>query len=89
MSSKVEASPTTLTISWMLAGSLTAHCVYDISYMNINNTHCFNDSKNVIGRINDTKKTLTDLQEDTQYSITLTIVGYGSDSITATTMATG
>ena len=89
LSSKVVASPTSLTISWMVAEPLTAHCVYNISYRNTNNTRCFTDSKNVIGRVTDTRTILTDLQEDTLYSITLTIVGYGTDSITATTMAAG
>ena len=61
-----------MTVSWALAEELTVTS-YTISYSNINNTQCFNDSNNITGiAASETTYTLTDLQEDTEYSITVT-----------------
>ena len=91
MSSNVVASPTSLNISWIPVGGLTAISAYNISYFNTN-TQCFTDSNDIIG-ITVNQQTLTDLQEGTQYSITVTVMlsdgRNGADSITATTMDTG
>ena len=92
LSSNVMASPTSLTISWSLVGGVTATSDYTISYSNTNNTQCFTDSDDITG-ITATETTLTSLQEGTQYSITVTVMlnngKTGSDTTTATTMATG
>ena len=85
------ASPTSLTISWSLVGGVTATGDYTISYSNTN-IQCFTDSNDITG-ITATETTLTGLQEGTQYSITVTVMlnngKTGSDTTTATTMATG
>ena len=81
-----------LTISWTLAEGLTATTDYTISY---SNTDCPNDIYNEITDISpsETMATLNDLQEGTNYSITVTVSlsggGTGEDSLTATTMTTG
>ena len=61
-----------MTVSWALPEELTVTS-YTISYYNTNNTQCFNDSNNITGiAASETTYTLTDLQEDTEYSITVT-----------------
>ena len=84
-----STSTTSLTISWTLDDSVTATS-YTISYSNTN-TQCFTTS-NVITP-GETMYTLTELQEATEYSITVTaILSDGEteeDSLTATTMAAG
>ena len=85
-----SSSPTSLTISWTL-NDLTA-TTYIISYSNTN-TQCFTDSNEVITGITETIYTLTDLQEATEYSITVTaILNDGNTEIgshTSTTMDAG
>ena len=70
---------------------VTATSDYIISYSNTN-TQCFNDSNDITG-ITATKTTLTGLQEDTQYSITVTVLlsdgKAGADTITSTTIVAG
>ena len=66
---------------------------YTISYSNTN-TDCFTDSDDITGiAASETMYNLTDLEEDTEYSITVTALlsdgGTAEDNITATTMATG
>ena len=84
-----STSTTSLTISWTLDDSVTATS-YTISYSNTN-TQCFTTS-NVITP-GEKMYTLTELQEATEYSITVTaILSDGEteeDSLTATTMAAG
>ena len=87
-----------LTISWTLDDTLTATS-YTISYSNTN-TDCFIDSNNIID-ISGTMYTLTDLQEATEYSITVTAIlddrvttklsdrNTAEASITATTLVSG
>ena len=83
---------TSLDVSWLLAGGVTVTS-YIISYSNTN-TQCFTDS-NVITDIagSETMYIMTGLQEDTEYSITVTaMLSDGEteeDSLTASTMATG
>ena len=64
---------------------------YSISYSNTN-TDCFNDS-NIITGIAASEYTLTDLQEGTEYSITLTTLLSDGETIesyaTGTTMVAG
>ena len=85
-------STTSLVISWILAKGVTATS-YNISYTNTD-TQCFTDSDNFtdIGT-NDTTYTVTGLQEDTEYSISVTAMlsdgETGEDNLTASTMATG
>ena len=84
-----------LTISWTvteLAEDVTV-TQYTISY---SNTDCPNDIYDDITGISDseTMYTLTDLEEGTEYSITVTAIlsddgGTASDTITATTMSVG
>ena len=84
-----STSTTSLTISWTLDDSVTATS-YTISYSNTN-TQCFTIS-NVVTP-SKTMYTLTELQEATEYSITVTAIlsdgETGEDNLTATTMATG
>ena len=86
-----STTSTSVTISWTLFGEVTATSDYTISYSNTN-TQCFTDSDDITG-ITATETKLTDLQEGTQYSITVTVMlsdgKTGSDTTTATTMATG
>ena len=81
---------TSLLVMWKYLSSKTV-ANYIISYSNTN-TQCFTDSDDITG-ITATETTLTGLQEGTQYSITVTVMlsdgGTGSDTTTATTMATG
>ena len=93
--SVTSSTPTSLTISWTLAGNVTA-TDYTISYYNtnVNNTYCFTGSDNATGIPgSETMYTLTGLEEGTEYSITVTATlsggGTGEDSLTATTMAAG
>ena len=93
MSSYVEASNTSLRLSWILVGNLTAISDYNISYFNTN-TQCFTNSNDTVGITAPTNThSLTDLQEGTEYSITVTVIvsagWYSTDSTTATTMDTG
>ena len=84
-----------LTISWTvteLPDGVTA-TKYTISY---SNTDCPTDIYDDITGISDseTMYTLTDLEEGTEYSITVTAIlsddgGTASDTITATTMSVG
>ena len=87
-----STSTTSLTISWTLHDSVTATS-YTISYSNTN-TQCFTESYDDIIGITDseTMYTLTELQEDSEYSITVTAIlsdGETGDSLRATTMAAG
>ena len=90
--SVVSSSTTSLTISWTLAGGVTA-TGYTISYSNTN-TDCFTHSDTITDIPgSETMYTLTGLEEGTEYSITVTATlsggGTGEDSLTATTMAAG
>ena len=83
---------TSLNISWSLADG-AAVTGYSISYSNTD-TQCFTDSDTVSGiTAGETGHTLTDLEEATEYTITVTALltggGSGEDSITATTRAAG
>ena len=84
-------SSTSLTISWTPIGITVTG--YSISYSNTD-TQCFTDSDTVSGiAAGETSHTLTDLEEGTEYTITVTalLTGGGSDenSATATTLAAG
>ena len=85
----VTSSTTSLTISWSLADGLTATTDYTISY---SNTDCPTDTYDDI-TTSQTMYTLTDLEEGTDYSITVTVSlsdgGTGVDNITASTMTAG
>ena len=85
------STTTSLTISWTLDDSVTATS-YTISYSNTN-IDCFTDSNNITGiAASETMYTLTDLQEGTEYSITVTaLLSDGRNvegNLTATTMVT-
>ena len=87
-----STSSTSLTISWSLADG-AAVTGYSISYSNTD-TQCFTDSATVSGiAAGETSHTLTNLEEGTEYTITVTalLTGGGSDedSVTATTLAAG
>ena len=86
------SSVKSLTISWTLAEDVTV-TNYTISY---SNTDCPNDIYDDITGISDSETiyNLTDLEEGTEYSITVTAIlsddgGSGSDTVTATTMSVG
>ena len=88
-----STSVTSMTVSWALAEELTATS-YTISYYNINNTQCFTDSNDITDiAASETTYTLPDLQEDTEYSITVTaLLKDGEterDTLVAATMASG
>ena len=86
-----SSSSTSLTVSWTLNDiSVTG---YNISYSNTD-TQCFTDSDTVSGvAAGETSHPLTDLEEGTEYTITVTALLTGRrsdvDSVTATTLATG
>ena len=87
-----STSHNTVTLSLILADDVTV-TQYTISF---SNTDCPNDMYNDITGISDseTMYTLTDLEEGTEYSITVTAVlsddgGSGSETITATTISVG
>ncbi|CAI8051475.1 Tyrosine-protein phosphatase Lar-like, partial [Geodia barretti] len=83
--SATGSSSTSLTVSWTLEDSLTATS-YTISYSNTNNTDCFNDSRSDIPA-SGTSHTLDDLEEATEYSITVTatLTGNGGTQEGSTT----
>ena len=88
----VSTSTTSLTVSWTLAEDVTVTS-FTISYSNTD-TQCFTDSNYITGIAgNETMYTVTDLQEGTEYSITVTAMlsagGSGGDSLTAFTIADG
>ena len=93
----VDASSTTrsVTISLNIVAGVTATIAsYSISYSNTNNTQCFTTCNTISGiTASVTMYTLTELQEATEYSITVTAIlsdgETGEDSLTATTMAAG
>ena len=94
ISAKVDGSTisTSLTILWMLADGTTV-TGYSISYSNTD-TQCFTDSDTVSGiAAGETSHTLTNLEEGTEYTITVTALltggGTDEDSATATTLAAG
>ena len=83
---------TSLTLSWSLVDG-AAVTGYSISYTNTD-TQCFTDSDTVSGiAAGETSHTLTDLEEGTEYTITVTALLTGGvsdeDSVTATTLAAG
>ena len=87
-----STSSTSLAISWSLADG-AAVTGYSISYSNTD-TQCFTDSHTVSGiAAGETSHTLSDLEEGTEYTITVTalLTGGGTDegSVTATTLAAG
>ena len=87
-----STNSTSLTISWTLAGS-TVVTGYSISYSNTD-IQCFTDSHTISGiAAGETSHTLTDLEEATEYTITVTALltggGTDEDSATATTLAAG
>ena len=91
----VHASSTTrsVTISLDIVADVTATS-YSISYSNTNNTQCFTSSNTISGiTASETMYTLTELQEATEYSITVTAIlsdgQTAEDNLTATTMAAG
>ena len=88
----VSSYTTSLIISFHLKPHVTASN-YIISY-SYSNTDCFNTAnKSVVVAASETMYTLTDLQEGTEYSITVTALlsdgETAEDSLTATTMAAG
>ena len=87
-----STSDNTVTLSLILANDVTV-TEYIISY---SNSDCPNDIYDDITGISDseTMYTLTDLEEGTEYSITVTAIlsndgGSAVDTITATTMSVG
>ena len=86
-----SSDTTSLTLSWTLDDGLEA-TIYTISYSNID-TDCFTMSYDDITGITQTMYELTDLEEGTEYSITVTALlsdgGTAEDSLTVTTMVTG
>ena len=83
---------TSLIISWSLVGS-AVQTGYSISYSNTY-TQCFTDSDTVSGiAAGETSHTLTDLEEGTEYTITVTALLTGGEileySVTGTTRVVG
>ena len=82
---------TSLTILWLLADGTVSN--YSISYSNTD-IQCFTDSHTVSGIAGgETSHRLIDLEEGTEYTITVTAVliggGTDEDNITAITLAAG
>ena len=88
---RFSSTDTSLTISWTLDGGVTATS-YTISYSNTN-TDCFALSHDDDITTGETMYTLTDLQEGTEYSLTVTALlsdGVTAEgNLTATTMDAG
>ena len=84
-----STSTTSVTISLVLTEGVTATS-FTISYSNTD-TECFDVL--LSDTTSETMYTVTGLQEDTEYSITVTAMlsdgGTGEDSLTASTMAAG
>ena len=83
---------TSLIISWSLVGS-AVETSYSISYSNTD-TQCFTDSDTVSGiAAGETSHTLTDLEEGTEYTITVTALLTGGEileySVTGMTRVVG
>ena len=64
--------PNSLVIMWELLSTSTLFTL-TISYENINNTQCFNDS-NTVPSITAMIYTLRNLQEATEYSINVSVI---------------
>ena len=84
---------TSVRILWTLYTGVIA-TNYTISYFNTNNTQCFNDSDTLyVFAVNELAYRLTGLQDDTEYSVTITVTfNNGStvwDSLTVTTIPAG
>ena len=85
---------TSLSIMWQLLSTTSTVTTYTISYSNINNTECYNDS-NTINDISNsmTMLILDNLEEATEYSIIVTAILSNSqsqqDNTSATTLPTG
>ena len=87
-----SAESTSLTISWSLADGATV-TGYSTFYSSTD-TQCFTDSRTVSGiAAGETSHLLTELEEATEYTVTVTalLTGGGSDedNVTATTLAAG
>ena len=80
---------TSVVIMWVLLSPTEIISTYTISYHNINNTLCFNDSDIVTG-ITAMQYTLRNLEEATEYSITVSLSdGEEEEFIRAITIAAG
>ena len=65
--------PNSLVIMWELLSTSTLF-TFTISYENINNTQCFNDSNTILSSITAMIYTLRNLQEATEYSINVSVI---------------
>ena len=88
-----STSSTFLHISWILLDDRLRATSYTISYSNTN-TDCFDDSDNITGiTAGETTYTLTDLQEGTEYSITVIALLSNGETVegnaTATSLVAG
>ena len=86
---------TSLSIMWQLLSTTSTVTTYTISYSNINNTECYNDS-NTINDISNsmTMLILDNLEEETEYSIIVTAILSNSqlqqqDSTSSNTLPAG
>ena len=82
--------PNSLVIMWELLSTTTISTL-TISYININNTQCFNDS-NTISSITEMIYTLSNLQEATEYSINVSVTHSGekeTEHLRTATLAAG
>ena len=77
--SATTLSTTSISVSWELQNTLTA-TGYTISYTNTNNTQCFTDSRSSISA-SGTSHTVDNLEEGTQYSITVTATLTGGGTL--------
>ena len=83
----VSSTTSGLTIGWMLAEHLEVTS-FSISYSNTNNTQCFTDTNDITDiSASDTMYTLTDLQEHTEYSITVTAILRDGGKVTSSTIS--
>ena len=80
--SATSSSTTSISVSWELHDTLTATS-YTISYTN---TQCFTDSRSSISA-SGTSHTLDNLEEGTQYSITVTATLNGEGTLQGSTVA--
>ena len=89
---RTMTSSTSLVVMWELLSPTETPPTYTISYSNTNNTDCFTDS-GVITDITAMQYTLSNLQEATEYNVTVsTTLTNGReerDSLTTTALAAG
>ena len=82
---------TSLSIMWQLLSTTSTVTTYTISYSNINNTECYNDSNTITDISNSMTMLILDNLEEYSIIVTATLSNslLQQDSTSATTLSTG